>query len=112
MLTKKICIKGRGEGKTKWLIQKALAALDAGNTNVYYTGSLVGYNRFCKSFERETGEKCKIGLLDSTHYNVLHDTIYLTDELLNELTSVQYGLMEVVGGTWYATLGKENTIEE
>ena len=112
MLNTVILKRNRGEGKTKWLIKKALAELDAGNTNVYYSGSVIGHTIFCNSFERDTGEKCKIRLLDSTHHNVMQNTVYLTDELLEELPFVQYELMKRVGGTWYVTISGENVVEE
>lgn len=111
MLIKKLCVKGRGEGKTKWLIDQALKEMDKGNKEIYYNGSLVGYNMFCRSFERETGQVCKVELLTPQTFNKDINSVYLTDELLTELQYVS-NAMESVGGTWYATLGREYTVSE
>lgn len=109
MLIKKLCVKGRGEGKTATLIKHALFAEDNNVKNIFYVGSDVGYMSFCDSYERSTGSKCKIRKLKHKSDVDVCGTmrVYLTDELLTELPNIDARMLNELGGVWYITLSKE-----
>lgn len=112
MLTTKILKKNRGEGKTQWLVQKALIKEDAGISDIYYVGSSFGYKAFCDAYERIEHRKCKIALFSSKYCNKTPNNVYLTDELTDEIANIDIAAMRSIGGTWYATMSGELFVEE
>lgn len=109
MIRKHIFKANRGEGKTRWLVDKALDAID-NNIEPIYVGSREGYDNFCRFYEGFTNHKCKVNYHHAE--NPLYPNIshcLLTDELMYEIHCIPY-IGPSCQGDWYITMSSEDFI--
>ena len=107
MLRKHIFKANRGEGKTKWLVERALEAEDSGLTTIYI-GSVTGYNIFSQVYEGLTHHKCKVEYHhgDCPLYPSISHCLF-TDELMHEIHHLPF-IGPACSGDWYITMSAED----
>lgn len=104
----------RGEGKTKWLINKALESQKNGK-DIVYVGTVPGYIQFV--------DKCSSMGINKVYYVNDYSSFdcyesefdLFTDELLFELLTISFKLRDIVHMSnsdtqWYITMGSEDFI--
>ena len=70
----------RGEGKTKWLLEKAHSELLNGNTVYYFSNDKQSYDSFMSKCARNYGMVCHIEFSNDVN-NIPMDTVVLVDDL-------------------------------
>ena len=107
MLNKHIFKANAGEGKTRWLVEKALQAQDEGVIHIAYAGSLKGYINFSEVYEAQAHHKCNIPhiSIDDGMQPGIKSAI-LTDDLINEVNYLPR-ISEFAEGDWYITMPAE-----
>lgn len=104
-------IAGRGEGKTKWLLNIAKEFHDKNIRTVLYTYVDDEYRMFCEKYFNLFGHVCPVEILENDN-QVDHETVVLIDDLLsynislNELTRLQsrcYKMFVTIEGTTNTT---------
>lgn len=107
MLKKHIFKANRGEGKTKWLVERALNAQD-NNLTPIYIGSADRYDLFCRVYEGFTHHKC---MIEYHHKDIplYHHSAHclLTDELMGEIHNIPF-IGPACEGDWYITMSAED----
>ena len=108
MLKKHIFKANRGEGKTKWLVNKALDAEEKA-LEPLYLGSATSYEIFCHTYEGLTHHKCKIKRVDRTEpLNINLNYCLLTDEMMSQIYQIPYVNSNMTEGDWYITMSSED----
>jgi hypothetical protein len=101
-----------GEGKTKWLFERALDARNEG-CQLLYVGDKKTMQGIVGIWEAEMHEKCPIEL--ASYDNILFGNKYciLTDGLTQNMSSVGfcYAVVNDKDGIWYITMDKEDFID-
>ena len=97
-----------GEGKTKWLVDRAIEARDNGAT-LLYVGCEQSQKRFEEAWMFETHTVCPIKNIEFCTPRSTKKYCILTDDLLENLWSVYrwYNFIDGRGCEWYATIDKE-----
>lgn len=102
----------RGEGKSKWLFERALEAKNKG-CRLLYVGTEKTMQGLINIWEAEMHEKCPIEL--ASYDNVPNSAKYclLTDELMLNISTVGfiYSLLSDKDGTWYITMDQEDFVD-
>ena len=110
MLKKHIFKANRGEGKTKWLVERALDAEDAG-IKVTYLGSFDRYEHFRRVYETISHHNCSITCVGKP--GVIIDNCnqsYLTDEFMDEFDKLP-NIQRITTGNWYITMSAEDFVQ-
>ena len=109
MLNKHLFKANRGEGKTKWLVERALEAEDHAMYH-YYLGSKSSYDSFCYQYEAQMHKKCPIQHWPSDQ--IIYPAGYMilySDELLDALNYLPI-ISNAVEGEWFITISGEDFI--
>ena len=108
MLNKHIFKANRGEGKTKWLVARALDAEEK-SLEVLYLGSAASYESFCHIYEGLTHHKCKVKRVDKAETLDNHlNYCLLTDEMMSQIYYIPYMNSNMIEGDWYITISSED----
>ena len=104
----KIFRANRGEGKTKWLVDRAIEAHDEGKI-LFYAGCEQSQKRFEEAWMAETHTVCPIKNIEFYGTSSNKPFCVFTDNLLKEMwtTSRWYNFVNEQGYEWYATMDKE-----
>lgn len=99
----------RGEGKTKWLAEKAKECVDDGR-DVYYIGWNETFEHLKEVYEVTYGEKCPLKRVG--HIDISENTCFFTDELFTNMAAVLPYKSEIVerGYRWFVTMSKEDFV--
>ena len=103
---------GVGEGKTKWLVEKAIEASKEPCV-IYYVGSKKGLFKVVEMWMSETKTLCPIkSVYDGYKPGYSCPYYFLTDELIEnmELVGFWWRTAQESNATWYMTMGKEDFI--
>lgn len=105
----KIFRANRGEGKTKWLADRAKECSDAGR-RLYYVGNNVSFDSVKRVYEATYYEKCPIEHGDASY--VTRDYCFFTDDLItNAIDLVNFKQFIVENRCdWYITMSKEDFV--
>ena len=107
MLIKRIYKVGKGEGKTKWLVENAIdSVIIKGNNEddckLFYIGDPATYINFCKTYENIMHVKCPIERWEHKDMRGCHNAILFTDELMYNMNCIPSDLPE--SGIWFITM--------
>jgi len=110
----KIFRANRGEGKTKWLVNRAIEAKEAGYELVYI-GSDKFKNHFDNRWMAEMHEMCPVKSAASILQYNPDDSVkycFLTDELMHNFTCVHpwKSALSNTNNIWYITMDAENFV--
>lgn len=105
----KIFRANRGEGKTKWLADRAKECADAGR-KLYYVGNKTSFDSVKRVYEGTYYEKCPIEYGDANY--VTRDYCFFTDEfMINAINLANFKQFIVENGCeWYITMSKEDFV--
>ena len=105
----KIFRANRGEGKSKWLVERIKECADAGR-NCYYIGWVMSFNQVRRLYEATYYEVCP--LKHGEPYKDTNNNCFFTDEFFGNLLPVQTHQLEVLGSgdPWYITMSKEDFV--
>ena len=105
----KIFRANRGEGKTKWLVERIKDCAEAGNI-LYYIGWDESFESVKHLYEATYRERCPL----KYRVRVIPDknNCFFTDELLDNLAVALPYKPEIVGYgyLWYITMSKEDFV--
>lgn len=109
----KIFRANRGEGKTKWLFERAVEAYESGR-DLYYVGSNNTMEAFTYMWEANMHTKCPIINTFNTWKTIdpLKSHCFITDGLLSNagyVADAKTYLMQL-DGVWYMTMDKEDFV--
>lgn len=112
MIDWKIFRAGRGEGKTRWLLNRAI---DAHNDSceLYYVGSQQTMFNLVEMWMAETHTVCPIKNIETGWRSYFGDKMcFLTDDLIANAMYVGdwHKAAEQHQATWYATIDKEDFV--
>jgi hypothetical protein len=103
----------RGEGKTKWLFERAVEAKNDGYKLVY-VGKSETMQGLSYTWRAELHEMCPI---EHVSYEMDRQGLngkycFLTDELLNNMSTVgfYYPILSDKDGVWYITMDQSNFV--
>ena len=101
---------GRGEGKTKWLFEKAVGAREAGY-DVWYIGNRKTMESLSNMWHSELRELCPIQTVGGLSFLTQSSAArcFLTDNFLENIESVGFwkSVVDKMDGVWYITMDKE-----
>ena len=104
----------RGEGKTKWLFERAVEAKNDGYKLVY-VGKSETMQSLADTWKAEMHEICPIELVNDVIDNagLRGKYCFLTDELTANMGTVgfYYYMLSEKDGMWYITMDKSNFID-
>jgi hypothetical protein len=105
----KIFRANRGEGKTKWLADRAKECADAGR-KLYYVGGQTTFEHLKRVYEAIYYERCPIQYGNADE--VTRDYCFFTDEFIdNTMAIVKFKPFIVENGCdWYITMSKEDFV--
>ena len=108
MSNMKIFRANRGEGKTQWLVDRAIEAKDNGAI-LLYAGCEQSQERFEEAWMYATNTVCPIKNIEFCVPRDRKTYCILTDDLLSELWSVYrwHNFIAERGYEWYVTIDKE-----
>lgn len=112
MIDWKIFRAGRGEGKTKWLLNQAIYAHNDG-CELYYVGSQQTMFDLVEMWMAETHTVCPIKNIETGWHSYFGDKMcFLTDDLIANAMYVGdwHKAAEQHQATWYATIDKEDFV--
>lgn len=106
----KIFRANRGEGKTKWLFERAIEERDNGKY-LYYVGNEKTMKKLINMWEVTFHEKCPIVRADDVEY-LAYPHSFFTDEMMSNMCDVNNWLSyaKQVYGEWYITMYNENFV--
>ena len=104
----KIFRDNRGEGKTKWLVDRAIEAHDRGKT-LLYAGCEQSQKHFEEVWMATTNTVCPIKNIEFYGTSSRKPFCVFTDNLLQETWTLfrWYNFVNEHGYEWYATMDKE-----
>lgn len=104
----KIFRANRGEGKTKWLVDRAIEAYDRGKT-LLYAGCEQSQKHFEEVWMATTNTRCPIRNIEFYATSDHRQFCVFTDNVLEELWSVYrwYNFVDGRGYEWYVTMDQE-----
>ena len=101
---------GRGEGKTKWLLEQAIGARCAGY-DVWYIGNQKTMEALTDMWESELHEVCPIKNVGDTSFLTKSSAAccFLTDNFVENIEKVGFwkSVVDRIDGVWYLTMDKE-----
>lgn len=100
---------GRGEGKTKWLLEQAIGAREAGY-DVWYVGNKKTMEHLSDMWRSAFHELCPIKHIERWHYSPQNGIYcFLTDNFLENVEMIGFwkGVINQKDGVWYITMDKE-----
>jgi hypothetical protein len=105
----KIFRANRGEGKTKWLVERAKECAEEGR-QLYYVGNLSTFDGVKSVYEATYCERCpiKYGNME----DVTRDYCFFTDEFIDNtryIVDLKPFIVEN-GCDWYITMSKEDFV--
>lgn len=103
----KIFRANRGEGKTKWLFERAVEEKLNGKS-LYYVGTEQSMDALVRMWEATFHEKCPmVNWCDDA--KIVEPCCIFTDEMFENLLEMDLWLtfMQKYGVTWYITMDKE-----
>lgn len=112
MIDWKIFRAGRGEGKTKWLLDRAIDA-DINDGELYYVGSKKTMFQLVEMWMAQEHTLCPIKHIENVHHYDLLDKVYFfTDGLIENIDDVSSvcDTARAKGVTWYVTMNKEDFV--
>lgn len=103
----KIFRANRGEGKTKWLFERAVEERDSGK-HLYYIGIEKSIKTLARMWEATFHEKCPITNW-SENSDIISPCCILTDGMFANLydMALWFNFMKQYDATWYITVDKE-----
>jgi len=106
----KIFRANRGEGKTRWLVERIKECAKAGE-RLIYVGSRWTFNNVKIAYESTYKEVYPVEMADDFLCFTPYDTFF-TDELLDNIVSVAKYKSYIVdnGCDWYITMSKEDFV--
>lgn len=101
----------RGEGKTKWLVERAFDAYSDGLTPIY-VGSNKDFDAIRKAWFVENGTMCPIKHIEQGGSVSFEEGCFLTDELFESIFYVSFWGKDIIdrGYKWYITMSKEDFV--
>ena len=108
----KIFRANRGEGKTKWLFERAAEAHDEGR-ELYYVGSDNTMDNLVDMWITNMHSLCPIKKLDYMfRSDYTKKYCFLTDELIDNIASAGFWMHSVksTNSVWYATMDKKDFV--
>jgi hypothetical protein len=109
----KIFRAARGQGKTKWLVERIIEH-EAEGKEMYYIGSVPSYERVVCLYQSTMHKRCPlINMTDKTpHWNAA-DEYFFTDNLMDNLRAVASfaPIIREYSCTWYVTMDKEDFVD-
>ena len=105
----KFFIAARGEGKTKWLFDRAVEARDAGY-DLWYIGSSKTMESLSDMWKAELHELCPIkNAGDLSFIKKPRTACFLTDNIVQNMEQVGFwkSVVDTIDGVWYITMDKE-----
>ena len=108
----KIFRANRGEGKTKWLFERAAEAYAEGR-ELYYVGSDSSLYGLSNMWTVNMHSMCPIKKLDHRFMpDYTKKYCFLTDELVENMSSAGFWIHSVksTNSMWYITMDKENFV--
>lgn len=104
----KIFRANRGEGKTKWLVERIRECANAGR-KLYYVGNTTSFESVKLLYEATYYEKCP---LDNGDTYVTTDWCFFTDDLVVNVRNVADFKQFIIENRcdWYITMGKEDFV--
>lgn len=101
----------RGEGKTKWLVERAFDTYSQGYTPIY-----IGLNRdfdiIRDVWMAVIGTVCPIKYIDQCKYISFEESCFFTDGLMESSLDVSFWSKDIIdrGRKWYITMSKEDFV--
>ena len=109
----KIFRAARGQGKTKWLVDRIIDC-EAEGKDLYYLGSTASYERIVCHYQSTMHKRCPlINMANKTpHWNA-NEECFFTDDLMDNLKSVASfaSIIRKYDCSWYITMGKEDFVD-
>lgn len=99
----------RGEGKTKWLLDKAVGAREAGY-ELWYIGNKKTMESLSNMWKSQLHELCPVKHIGEWHYSPQNGVYcFLTDNFLENVEMIGFwkGVIDQNDGIWYLTMDKE-----
>ena len=102
----KIFRANRGEGKTKWLIDR----INESNGTLYYVGGRTAFENVKRLYEAVYNQVCPLSLASWNDILMTNNNCFFTDELIdNMITASNYKSYIIESGSpWYITMSKED----
>ena len=99
----------RGEGKTKWLAERAKECTEAGY-KIYYVGSALSFDSVKRVYEVMYHERCPIEYGNTD--GVTRDYCFFTDGFIDNTRAIAELKPFIVenGCEWYITMSKEDFV--
>ena len=107
----KIFRANRGEGKTKWLVEKIEEAYSQGLTPIY-VGSSKDFDKIRDIWFAINNTICPLKYIEQCTHISFHESCFFTDELLESAFYVSFWYREILGRgcAWYITMDKEDFV--
>lgn len=107
----KIFRANRGEGKTKWLMDKVDEACSLGLEPIYL-GSNIKFNRFRDGWMATRGTVCPVKHIDQYECVSFDKSCFFTDELIESIFDVFLWKREIIEQNcpWFITMSKEDFV--
>ena len=101
----------RGEGKTKWLVEKADEAYAQGLTPIYL-GARMDFDKIREVWFATQNTACPIQHIEQCTDLSFHKNCFLTDELLDSICTGSFwtNVIRGYGCKWYITMSKEDFV--
>lgn len=101
----------RGEGKTKWLVEKADEVYSQGFVPIY-VGSDRDFDQIRDLWRATIGTPCPIQYIEQCTRISFEKSCFFTDELLYNIFSVLFWSRDILerGYKWYITMDKEDFV--
>lgn len=102
---------GRGQGKTKWLVNKAIEAYESGMTPLYI-GSQQSFERVQRLWRFETNTACPMRHIETYQPSETESCCALTDEMFMNMREVAAWQKVIFGKDipWYITMDLEDFV--
>ena len=111
MIKKQIYCTGRGQGKTKWLVEQMAKEYENG-VPCYYAGSEMSFSHIQLMWENIFHKKCPIKLL-RREASFERNSAYFTDNFFQQMQywhDVVNNDIKGYGGIWYITVDREDFV--
>ena len=100
---------GRGEGKTQWLLERAIDARNAGY-DVWYVGNLKTMDSLSDMWRAQMREICPIKHIGQWNCSSSGGAYcFVTDNVIDNIETVGFwrSVLNTRDGVWYLTIDKE-----
>lgn len=107
----KIFRANRGEGKTKWLVERAFEAYSQGITPIY-VGLSRDFDIIRDVWRGVIGTICPIKYIEQCSHISFEESCFLTDDLFENVSDVSFWGNDILKHRcdWYITMSKEDFV--